>query len=96
MLDITLKIVNNNFLKYQITYQSERRESISSSGKVFYNDKHIKIVSVGCPEVNGSTIFLQGTNTSKDNRALCFNTKTDVIIFFTALRNCTDMLRVEL
>jgi len=96
MLRITLKIVDNNILRYQITYQSERRESISSSSKVFYDDDYIRIVSVGCPEVNSDIIFLQGTSTSKDSQVLRFNNLEKCKQFFTALRICTDMLRVEL
>jgi len=96
MLDITFKVHKNNILKLVITYQSERRESRDVCAKVFYDDNSLRIVSVGCPDVNGCTIYLQGTCTEEDDNVLWFPNLDRLKKFFEALRTCTGYLRVEL
>lgn len=96
MLDITLKVQNNNILRLVITYQSERKTDRNAGAKFFYEDGDLRIVSAGCPDVSGWTIFLQGSVTDDDNNVLRFPNFVLLKKFFTALRTCTGNLRVEL
>ena len=96
MLDITFKVHTNNILRLVITYQSERRENRMASAKYFYDSPSLKIVSAACPDVEGSIVYLQGTSTSSDGNILRFYNLDIYRRFFTALRTCTDNLRVEL
>lgn len=96
MLDITFKVHVNNILRLKITYQSERRTGRYDGAKYFYDDGSLRIVSAACPDVNGDTVYLQGTSTMEDDNVLRFSNVNKCKRFFEALRTCTGNLRVEL
>lgn len=90
--------VNPENLEVIITYQRYRGDSFNNGCWYFTASNGVKLNSDGCPAMydNGRSIFLRGTNRTRDSTPLKFRTRAALVAFMDAVVEYIGVARVTI